>query len=268
MPPASGALKGEILRIFIDTDTNELVAEHAGSRRTLDLYGKEAFELVSDLWLKTSWNQKYSYTFTWMGRPIIQHPEDLVRLQEAICALEPDVIVETGVAHGGSLIFYASLMKAMGKGRCVLGIDIEIRPHNRAAIEAHELAPLIRLIEGDSVARDIVAQVERDIRPDDVVMVILDSNHTRAHVTAELEAYYRLVSPGSYIVATDGIMRDVCDVPRGTPEWRTDNPALAAEDFAARHREFIIETPRWRFNESDLDKNITAWPGAWLKRLT
>ena len=99
--------------------------------RRLDLYGKEAFELISDLWLKTSWNQKYSYTFTWLGRPIIQHPEDLVRLQEAIFTLCPDVIIETGVAHGGSLIFYASLFKAMGSTARVIGIDIEIRPQNR-----------------------------------------------------------------------------------------------------------------------------------------
>src|SRR6187397_1293200 len=122
------------MKLLIDTTSKSLSVDDG---RALDLYGKEAFELISDLWLKTSWNQKYSYTFTWMGRPIIQHPEDLIRLQEAIFTLRPDVIIETGVAHGGSLIFYASLFKAMGHGR-VVGIDIEIRPHNRAAVEAHE----------------------------------------------------------------------------------------------------------------------------------
>ena len=254
------------MRIRIDTDSRDLLVEEVDGSRTLDLYGKEAFELISALWLKTSWNQKYSYTFTWMGRPIIQHPEDLVRLQEVIYTLKPYVIIETGVAHGGSLILYASLMKAMGKGRCVVGVDIEIRPHNRKAIEAHELAPMIRLVEGDSVAREIVDKAAEGIKPGDTVMVILDSNHSRAHVTAELEAYYRLVTPGSYIVATDGIMRDVFDVPRGTPEWRADNPAQAAEDFAASHPDFVIEAPRWLFNESDLKENITAWPSAWLKR--
>jgi cephalosporin hydroxylase len=254
------------MRIEIDTEKNTLSVTDAGAARTLDLYGKEAFELVSGLWLKTSWNQKYSYTFTWMGRPIIQHPEDLVRLQEAIYTLKPDVIIETGVAHGGSLVLSASLMKAMGKGRQVVGVDIEIRPHNRKAIEAHELSPMIKLVEGNSVAPEIVRLAAADIRPGDTVLVILDSNHSREHVAAELEAYHALVTPGSYIVATDGIMRDVHDVPRGTPGWITDNPAQAAEDFAARHPEYTIEAPAWRFNESDLDRNITAWPSAWLKK--
>lgn len=254
------------MKLHIDTDTRRLILEADGTKRELDLYGKEAFEIVSDLWLKTSWNQKYSYTFTWMGRPIIQHPEDLVRLQEIIYTLKPDVIIETGVAHGGSLILSASLMKAMGKGHTVVGVDIEVRPHNRKAIEAHELASYIKLVEGNSVAPDIVAQAASVIRPDDTVLVILDSNHTRAHVAAELEAYQHLVTPGSYIVATDGIMRMVHDVPRGTPDWLTDNPAQAAEDFVQRRPEFALETPPWRFNESDLDKNITAWPSAWLRR--
>ena len=254
------------MRIEIDTENNTLSVTDAGAARTLDLYGKEAFELVSEVWLKASWNQKYSYTFTWMGRPIIQHPEDLVRLQEAIYSLKPDVIIETGVAHGGSLILSASLMKAMGRGRQVVGVDIEIRPHNRKAIEAQELSPMIKLVEGNSVAPEIVREAAADIRPGDTVLVILDSNHSREHVAAELEAYHALVTPGSYIVATDGIMRDVHDVPRGTPGWITDNPAQAAEDFAARHPEYAIEAPAWCFNESDLDRNITAWPSAWLKK--
>lgn len=255
------------MRILIDTEAKSFSIERDGQSRNLDLYGKEAFELISDLWLKTSWNQKYSYTFTWMGRPIIQHPEDLVRLQEIIYTLKPDVIIETGVAHGGSLILYASLMKAMSAGRRVVGVDIEIRPHNRKAVESHELFPYIRLVEGNSVAPEIVARAASEIKPGDTVLVILDSNHSYDHVTAELEAYYHLVTPGSYIVATDGIMRDVHDVPRGTSSWREDNPARAAEDFAARHREFVIESPQWRFNESDLDKEITGWPSAWLKKI-
>lgn len=252
------------MKLNIDTDKKLLTLDDG---RALDLYGKEAFELISDVWLKTSWNQKYSYTFTWMGRPIIQHPEDLVRLQEAIYNLKPDVIIETGVAHGGSLILYASILKAMGRGRRVIGVDIEIRSHNRKAIEAHELAPMITLVEGNSVAADIVETAAREIKRGDTVMVILDSNHTRAHVAAELDAYHHLVTPGSYIVATDGIMRDVADTPRGTPSWREDNPAQAAEDFAARHPEFVLETPRWLFNESELDRNITGWPSAWLRRV-
>jgi cephalosporin hydroxylase len=251
------------MRIVIDTTEQALFA--ADGKR-LDLYGKEAFELISELWLKTSWNQKYSYTFTWLGRPIIQHPEDLVRLQEAIFTLRPDVVIETGVAHGGSLIFYASLLKAMGSDGRVIGIDVDIRPRNREAIESHPLASYISLLEGDSAAPEIVNRARELVRPGDKVLVILDSSHSRAHVAKELEAYAPLVSPGSYIVATDGIMGLVHDTPRGKPEWMSDNPTQAAKDFAARHPAFVLDEPKWRFNESGLDRTITAWPGAWLKR--
>jgi cephalosporin hydroxylase len=251
------------MHIVIDTTEKTLTADD----RRLNLYSKEAFELISGLWLKTSWNQKYSYTFTWLGRPIIQHPEDLVRLQEVIFTLRPDVIIETGVAHGGSLIFYASLLKAMGTQGRVVGIDIEIRPQNRKAIESHELANYISLIEGDSVSSEVIARACDLVRPADTVLVILDSNHTKAHVLRELEAYAPLVSPNSYIVATDGIMGLIYDTPRGKPEWDWDNPTQAAHEFAARHAEFVLDEPKWRFNESELDRTITAWPGAWLKRV-
>jgi len=252
------------MQITIDTKANTL---RTGDGRSLDLYGKEAFELLSELWLKTSWNQKYSYTFTWMGRPIIQHPEDTVRLQEAIYSLKPDVIIETGVAHGGSLIFYASLFKAMGKRGKVIGVDIEIRPHNRKAIEQHELIDTITLIEGNSVAPEIIQQVERAVGSAKTVLVLLDSDHSYAHVAKELEAYHRFVTLGSYIVATDGIMQLVHDVPRGHAHWRDDNPARAARDFVKSHPEFAIKEPAWLFNESPLDKTITAWPDAWIQRV-
>src|SRR5439155_18014109 len=132
--------------------------------------------------------QKYVYAFTWMGRPIIQLPEDIVRIQEVLYRVKPEVIVETGVAHGGSLILYASLCKAMGHGR-VIGVDVEIRPHNRQAIEAHELSPLITLVEGSSVDPTIVACVRDLVREGERAIVILDSNHTKAHVLAELGSY-------------------------------------------------------------------------------
>lgn len=254
------------MKLTIDTEARLLHVADADGTRELPLYDQRAYELLSDLWLKLSWVQKYSYTFTWMGRPIIQHPEDLVRLQEAIYFLKPDVIVETGIAHGGSLVLSASLMKAAGHGRKVVGVDVEIRPHNRAAIEAHELAPMIKLIEGDSASPAVVAQVAAEVRAGDIVLVILDSNHSRDHVRRELEAYAPLVSPGSWIVATDGIMQTVWDTPRGQPSWRDDNPAQAAREFAAAHREFVVEPPPWRFNESALQAPITCWPDAWLRR--
>lgn len=249
------------MRITIDTNEQSLATE----ARTLPLYSREAFEVLSEIWLKVGWNEKHVYTFTWLGRPIIQLPEDMVRVHEVLYRLQPDVIVETGVAHGGSLVFYASLCKMIGKGR-VIGVDIEIRPDNRKAIEAHELSPWITLIEGDSVAPETVAHVKSLVQSGEKVIVFLDSNHSLAHVRAELEAYHGLVTPDSYIVATDGIMRDLYDVPRGKAEWSWDHPAAAAAGFAARHQEFVLEQPAWQFNESVLSASITHWPQAWLRR--
>ena len=200
-----------------------------------------------------------------MGRPIIQLPEDLLRAQEVIYRVKPDLIVETGIAHGGSLVFYAGLCKTMEKGR-VIGIDIEIRKHNRQAIEAHELFPWITLVEGGSVDPGVLRQVKAEVKPGEAVLVFLDSCHTQQHVRAELEAYHGLVTPGSYLVATDGIMKDLADVPRGDPTWKTDHPAAAAAAFVDRHPEFVIEQPPWDFNESNLSQNVTHWPGAWLRR--
>lgn len=254
------------MKLTIDTERKQITIEQNGATRTLALYSREAFEHISHQWLKVGWNQKYPYTFSWMGRPIIQLPEDMVRVQEVVYRVKPDVIIETGVAHGGSLIFYASLFKAMGKGR-VIGVDIEIRPHNRKAIEAHELFSFITLIEGSSIDRNVVAKVTSLIKPGETVLVILDSCHTRQHVLDELDAYHNLVTVGSYIVATDGSMKDLYDVPRGKPEWIQDNPTVAALDFAKKHQEFAIEQPAWPFNESVLEENITHWPGAWLRRL-
>ena len=254
------------MKLTIDTERKQITIEQNGATRTLELYSREAFEQISHQWLKVGWNQKYPYTFSWMGRPIIQLPEDIIRVQEVVYRVKPDVIIETGVAHGGSLIFYASLFKAMGKGR-VIGVDIEIRPHNRKAIETHELASFITLIEGSSIEKSVVSKVRSLVKPGETVLVILDSNHTREHVLAELEAYHDLVSRGSYIVATDGSMKDLYDVPRGKPEWKQDNPTAAALEFVKKHPEFVIEQPAWPFNDSDLKENITHWPGAWLRRL-
>ena len=255
------------MKLTLDTDAQTLTLVEHGQTETLPLYSRAAFEAISRQWVRVGWNQKYQYTFSWMGRPVIQLPEDMLRMQEVIYRLQPDVIIETGVAHGGSLVFYASLCKAIGKGR-VVGVDIDIRAHNRSAIESHAMASLITLIEGSSIAPAVLQQVSSQVRPGETTLVILDSNHTYAHVLAELETYANLVTPGSYIVATDGIMLDLADVPRGTPAWSTDNPTCAARDFAAAHPEFVIEQPAWPFCESALTANITHWPGAWLKRVT
>lgn len=197
---------------------------------------------------------------------MIQNPEDVLRLQEVLFALKPDYVVETGVAHGGSLIFYATLFEAVNHGK-VIGVDIEIRPQNRRAIEAHPMAKRITLIEGSSTAPEVVEQVKKLIPEGSKVLVILDSNHTKAHVAGELQAYRSLVSVGSYMVATDGIMNLLHDVPRGTPSWTLDNPTEAAREFAEQNPDFIVEQPKRLFNESELSQNVTYWPGAWLKRV-
>lgn len=254
------------MQFHINTDTNTLARDTPDGTQSLPLYSREAFELISDLWVKVGWSMQHSYTFTWMGRPLIQLPEDVLRMQEVIFTVKPDFVVETGVAHGGSLIFYASLFEAMGHGE-VIGVDIEIRPRNRAAIEAHPLFKRIQLIEGSSTSPGIVAEVKRRIPAGAKVLVVLDSNHTKAHVADELECYHDLVTDGSYLVATDGVMSEVHDAPRGSGGWTHDNPTEAAREFAARHPEFVVEQPAWLFNESTLQKNITHWPGAWLKRL-
>lgn len=253
------------MKMEIDTQEGILRVVESDGHSEYPLYSREAFEVISHIWLKVGWNEKYPYTFSWLGRPLIQLPEDVIRMQEVIYRIKPDVIIETGVAHGGSLILYASLCKAIGKGR-VVGVDIEIRKHNREAIEMHELSSYITLIEGNSIAPEIVAQVAGQIQPQETVLVILDSNHTKDHVASELEAYANLVTPGSYIVATDGSMEFLNDVPRGVPTWSTDNPAAAAREFAAQNSEFILEQPLWPFNESGLNKNISHWPSAWLQR--
>ncbi len=253
------------MKMEIDVAENMVRVTKEDNYHEYPLFSPEAFEAISHLWLKVGWNEKYPYTFSWLGRPLIQLPEDVLRIQEVIYRIKPDVIIETGVAHGGSLMLYASLCKAMGKGR-VIGIDIEIRQPNREAIEAHELSPFITLIEGSSVDQKVVAQVTSYVQQNETVLVILDSNHTKNHVARELEAYSPLVTSGSYIIATDGSMEFLDDVPRGASNWRTDNPAAAAREFATQHPEFVIEQPSWPFNESSLSKNITHWPSAWLRR--
>ena len=254
------------MKLTIDTDEQTLAVDDGAGPRVVPLYSAEAFAQLSRQWVKIGWDQKYSYGFSWMGIPIIQLPEDLVRIQETIYRVKPDVVIETGVAHGGSLIFYASLFEALHHGR-VIGIDIEIRPHNRKAIEAHELFHRLTLIEGSSTADATVSQARALVKPGERVLVILDSNHTRAHVADELRLYAPLVAVGSYIVATDGLMQDLHDVPRGKPEWKDDNPAAAARQFAAENPDFVLEEPPFVFSEARSTFQATHWPNAYLRRV-
>ncbi len=226
----------------------------------------EAFEAISAAWLRCGWDVKYVYGFTWLGRPVIQLPEDMIRIQEVIWRVRPDVVIETGVAHGGSLVFYATLCEAMDNGR-VIGVDIDIRAPNRAAIEAHPLARRITLIEGNSTARGTLAAVRHSIAPGETVLVILDSNHCCDHVESELQLYAPLVSPGSYIVACDGIMAQLAGAPRSKPDWSWNNPVAAADAFLRRHPEFSLEEPGFPFNEGAVRHRVTYWPKSFLRRV-
>jgi cephalosporin hydroxylase len=235
-----------------------LTVEGPEGQRDIDLYSAEGFELLSRLWVRSGWQQRLSYRLTWMGIPIIQLPEDLLMMQELIYKMRPQVIVETGTAHGGTAIFYASMLALLGQGR-VISVDVEIRHYNRLAIHAHPLSERITLIEGSSVSDAVVADVRQMIRPREVVLVALDSNHSYAHVRAELEAYAPLVTPGSYLVVFDGIMDSVADAPNGRPEWTTDNPGRAVEDFLSHHPEFEID----RYYNRLL---VTYCPAGFLRR--
>ena len=226
----------------------------------------EAFEIASKSWLRVGWDVKHVYSFTWMGRPIIQLPDDMVRIAELIYSVKPTLIIETGVAHGGSLIYYASLFEAMGNGR-VIGIDIDIRAHNRNAIETHEMFHRIDLIEGSSIEQSTIDAVGAMVKDDDTVMLILDANHKKDHVLAELRAYAPMVSVGSYAVAADGIMAQVAGGPRTEEDWLWNNPTEAAKEFVTENADFLISEPKPQFNEGKVRKHVTYWPSGYLKRI-
>ena len=257
----------QLLITTIDEELNVVIVRDGDTEVQYSLSSAEGFEAASRAWVRAGWDSKYVYSFAWMGRPIIQLPEDMIRLQEVIWDLKPDVLVETGVAHGGSLIFYASLFEAMGHGR-VVGIDIEIRPHNREAIESHPMKKRIELLEGSSTAPEIVEQVKSMVKPGETVLVVLDSNHTKDHVLSELRAYGPLVSVGSYIVATDGVMEQVQGGPRTDSDWDWNNPKAAAHAFVAEDSRFVIEEPTFPFNEGVVTTRVTYWPDAFIKRVS
>lgn len=257
------------MKLEIDTEAGTVTEIGKEGSRTWRFDEPEGFKLVSDAWLRAGWDAKHVYTFTWLGRPVIQLPEDMLRIQEVIYRTQPNVIVETGVAHGGGCVFFASLLRLIHPERDVrvVGVDIEIRPHNREAIEAHSFSPWIELVEGSSVDPGILGQVRSLLKPDDRVMVVLDSCHSRDHVLAELRAYGPMVSPDCYIVATDGIMKDLVGAPRSQADWAENNPVKAVEEFLRNNCDFELEEPEFAFDESDgVVSSITYWPSAYLRK--
>lgn len=219
-------------------------------------------------WLALSAKYQYSYHFEWLGRPIIQYPQDIVAMQEIIFRVRPDLIVETGIAHGGSLILSASLLElnALCGGpvdASVLGIDIDIRAHNRTAIEAHPMSRRIRMIQGSSVAPDVIEVVRTAADGRQRVLVVLDSNHTHDHVLAELEAYAPLVTVGSYCLVMDTVVEDLPAEMFGDRPWgRGNNPKTAVEAYLKQHgSEFVID------GMVEAKLMITVAPNGYLRRI-
>lgn len=227
--------------------------------------------------MNSSLGPKYSYNFSWLGRPIIQYPQDMVAMQELIWSIKPDLIIETGIAHGGSLVFSASMLAQLDmcdaieagirfnpkeSHRKVLGIDIDIRTHNRAAIEAHPMASRIQMIQGSSIAPEIIEQVKQVASGYSRTLVCLDSNHTHEHVLAELEAYAPLTSVGSYCVVFDTVIEDLPAEKFPDRPWGPgNNPKTAVWEYLKAHPEF------------EIDKGIqhklliTVAPDGYLKRM-
>ena len=215
---------------------------------------------LSRMWARAVAPYKYAYNFSWMGRPIVQVPQDVMALQELIFKVEPRVIVETGIAHGGSLVFHASMLSLLGGDRLAIGVDREIRPHNRTALEAHPMRERFALVEGSSTDPAIVQQVYDLVDGRGPVLVVLDSDHTHEHVLAELRAYAPLVGAGSYLVVLDTLVSDLPEELYAGKRWsRTSNPRSAVT-------EFLRECPRFSIDE-DVDAKllISVGPGGYLR---
>ncbi|PVB62260.1 cephalosporin hydroxylase family protein [Labrenzia sp. 011] len=239
--------------------------------------GRDDWKALSRNWLKTAFDEKYMYNFTWGGRPIIQLPTDMVVFQELVWATRPDLIIETGIAHGGSLIMSASLLAMLDycdavesggvvdpktAGRRVLGIDIDIRSHNREAIEAHPMSSKIDMFEGSSIEDAMIRRVHAHAEGYERVLVCLDSNHTHDHVLAELNAYAELATRGSYCLVFDTVIEDLPENTFPDRPWAPGNNAKTAV------HEFLTSHPEFEVDRSVNDKlMISAAPDGWLKRV-
>ena len=230
-------------------------------KKNIDAMDKDSeLKKLSYDWFVSGYKYKYSYNFTWLGRPIIQYPQDIAAMQEIIWSVKPDLIIETGIAHGGSLIFYASMLELIGGEGEVLGIDIDIRQHNRTEIEKHKMYKRITMIEGSSVDEEVESKVYGYARNKEKVLVVLDSMHTYSHVLQELRAYSPLVTAGSYLVVFDTIVEDIPE------ELFTDRPWGKGNNPKTAVYQFIKENDRFEV-DYEIEKKllITAAPNGYLK---
>lgn len=213
-------------------------------------------------WIRAAWENKLDYEVSWLGMTIIQNPYDMILMQELIFDIRPDLVIETGIAHGGSLIYYASLLELLGKG-CVIGIDIDIRKHNRLLIEKHPMAKRIEMIESGSTDKGLVVKLKKKIKKNQIVMVCLDSHHGYEHVLQELRLYAPLVSRGSYLVVFDTLMPKLIGL-KGTKsvysDYRTDNPGSAVKKFLSENKNFKIDKNYNKFF-------VSSCPDGFLKRI-
>jgi cephalosporin hydroxylase len=211
--------------------------------------------------MDASIRSRYSYNFTWLGRPIIQYPQDIIAIQEIIYQVQPDLIIETGIAHGGSLILHASICELIGKG-AVLGIDIDIREHNKAEILNHRMSKRITMIEGSSIEPGIIKQVAEKAEGKEKVLVILDSNHTHNHVLAEIKAYAPLVTKDSYLLVFDTVVEDLADDIYDNRPWSVgNNPKTAVFEFLKTNDDFVID------HHIDNKLLLSVAPDGYLKKV-
>ncbi len=219
----------------------------------------EALNNAAGRFQEESLRSLYSYNFSWMGRPVIQYPQDLLAMQEILWEVKPDLVIETGIAHGGSLIFYASILELIGHGE-VLGIDIDIRPHQRKAIESHPMHRRIQMIEGSSTDPVVLESVRKHCADKGRILVALDSNHSFDHVYQEMKAYSPFVTKGSYLIVFDTIIEHLPDDLYPDRPWgKGDNPETAVIDFLNNNNRFVID-------KTITDKLlITVAPGGYLK---
>jgi cephalosporin hydroxylase len=253
------------LTLSTNIEASSLVDEiekfYAEVRHNITRQGQDsALKGLTSTWLRETAPYKYSYNFTWLGCPIIQFPQDIVAMQEIIWRVKPDLIIETGIAHGGSLIFYASLLELLGGDGQVLGIDVDIRSHNRVEIEKHPLFKRITMLEGSSVAPETITLVQEFARNKRQVLVGLDSHHTHEHVYRELELYSPLVTKGSYLVVFDTAIEDMPEDFFPDRPWRKgNNPKTAVW-------EFLKTTDRFEIDEEIQNKLlITVAPDGYLR---